>query len=74
MQFYSFLCKLSKKLEETDDELAALEAATAVQTAKDVVWRQPEYDLMPLEEGHVYHHLHGLVRDPDWWKPYIGVK
>ena len=126
-------------------ELAALEAATAVQTAKDVDWCQPKYGLMlppplpdtgqsgpqpvagpsggvvteepeymdveelvgggcglseregsmsdsdhevegdeklqgkeaidmPLKEGHVYHHLHGLVRDPDWWQPYLGVK
>jgi hypothetical protein len=32
------LCELSDKLMEMDDELAALDAATAVQIAKDVDW------------------------------------
>ena len=27
---------------------------------------------VPLEQGGLYCHLHGLVRDPDWWQPYAA--
>jgi hypothetical protein len=134
LRFYSFLCKLSDKLKNTVDDLAALDAATALQRINDIDWRQPaglmlppsagpsgeaateepEYmDVeelvgggcgqsesdsrmsesdsewqgdekkqrtearempVPLKEGGIYCHLHGLLRDPDWWQPYAGVQ
>jgi hypothetical protein len=33
--------------------------------------QRSEATKMPVPLGRIYCHLHGLVRDPDWWQPYV---
>jgi hypothetical protein len=47
LRFYSFLCKLSDNLMDADDDLAGLDAATAVQRTNDIDCRQPSNLMLP---------------------------